>query len=440
MRVLIWATHLQTDILALAAHLDRVPGVAMLIVVPGADRFRRTALARARPFQAPVIDRADPRLSAWLAAFGADVVVADNHIPPPGSAPRLLYMWHGLGWKARSQLDLRVFCLQVKRLTGIDPRTPNSRFRAQCYGPTDRAWRIEKWGLPPSACVTTGMAFADLIDDAPLKRTELAKHYRIDVMNRHTVLLSVTWHYGGIFAQRPGTGRTLASLFGRGASSPRDLEFVRGLIDKVREHGANLLICLHDRHRYDPDFIAELEAIEADEPLVEMRFKDEHPDNMSDLLVADVMLSNLSSFISYFYLLGRPAIHILPGDPSGVIERTTMLLSRIRLRRRVSADRAWMIDPHDTGGVLIMNTDDAKKELDAALRNPDLHTRAAADWLDRHLPIRDGRACERLTTELERLCLASLPTRKSVSPGSTDIRFVERYRRSGSSAEGQLRS
>jgi len=151
-----------------------------------------------------------------------------------------------------------------------------------------------------------------------------------------------------------------------------------------------------------------------------LRFKDEHPDNMSDLVVADVMLSNLSSFISYFYLLGRPAIHILPGDPSGVMERTTMLLSRIRLRRRVSADQAWMIDPHDIGGVLVMNTDEARKELDAALRDPNMHNGAAAVWLDHHLPIRDGRACERLTVELEKLCRAS--RRSIISPMSIEPR------------------
>ena len=172
-RVVIWATHLQTDILALAAHLDRCADVALLIVANDSKAFCGEPVAAALALSAPLLDRNHPATAAAVRRFAADVAVADNHVPPKGVAPRLVYMWHGLGWKARSRIDLAVFYRQVKRLTGIDPRRPNPRFLAQCYGPTDRAWRIRDWKLPAESCPVVGMAFAAILRDPPYSKTAI---------------------------------------------------------------------------------------------------------------------------------------------------------------------------------------------------------------------------------------------------------------------------
>ena len=234
-RVLIWATHLQTDILAVAAHLDDCPDVALLIVAGDAAAYRREPIATALALTARVLDRGDPATLAQVRAFGADVVVADNHVPPKGVAPRLFYMWHGLGWKARSRLDLAVFYRQVKRLTGSDPRRPHPQFLAQCYGPTDRAWRVREWKLPAEACPEVGMAFAALLRDPPYDKEAIAPRYAIDVLRRKTVLLSITWHSGGIFD-----------------GGKADLDLVARLIATSSARNANLLVCLHDRHSLTP--------------------------------------------------------------------------------------------------------------------------------------------------------------------------------------------
>lgn len=405
MRVLIWATHLQTDVMALAAWLDRSEEVALMIVTPGAARFLETNIAAALGFRAPLLDRRDPATMRKVRAFAADVVVADNHVPPPGTAPRLFYMWHGLGWKARSRLDLQIFYHQVKQLTGIDPRLPNPNFRAQCYGPSDRAWRIEDWQLPAESCADIGMAFSDLLLDPPYLREQAAAAYALDVMRRRTVLMAITWHYGGVFAARPSLWRTLLSLFGRTPINRQDIAFLDRMIEAVRARGANLLICLHDRHRYDRAFLAMIDELAEAHSFIELRFKDEHPDNMSDLLVADVMISNLSSFLAYFYLLRRPAIHILPGC-GGMrgLERAMMLFSRIRLRRRCRDGEAWMLDPRDTGGPIVCDSDQAVEAMVAALDDPRAGRAAADSWLARHLPRIDGNACKRFETELRTLC------------------------------------
>lgn len=408
-RVLIWATHLQTDILALAAHLDRCPDVALLIVAGDAPAYRREPIDAALALAASVLDRGDPATIAQVRAFAADVVVADNHVPPKGVASRLFYMWHGLGWKARSRIDLAVFYQQVKRLTGVDPRRPNPRFLAQCYGPTDRAWRVREWKLPAEACPEVGMAFAALLRAPPYDKREIAAAYAIDVLSRTTVLLSITWHSGGIF----DGGET-------------DLSLVARLIATTSARNANLLVCLHDRHRYAPSLVSGIEALVAAAAHAELRFKSEHPDNLADLLVADVMVSNLSSFLAYHYVSGRPAIHIVPHRKKSV-ERVAMLLSRFRVRRKVKADEAWMIDPADTGGVCVSCIEDTLHAVNAALDDPRPGAEAAAAWLARHVPRLDENAAQRIKDSLVAMCAtpASMRRRDATQFGSKAVELPD---------------
>jgi hypothetical protein len=396
-RVVVWATHLQTDILALCAHLDRCADVALLIVTEQAAAFAREPVARALALRAPILARDQPGLMAQVRAFGADVAVADNHVPPAGTAPRLFYMWHGMGWKARSRLDLEVFYQQVRQLTGDDPRRPSDRFRAQCYGPTDLAWRIGSWGIAASNCVVTGMCFSDMLRDPPYVRADITGEFGIDVLRRKTLLLSITWHYGGIFA-RDGS-------LARQAAQARDLAFVRRIVETTDRRGANLLICLHDAKRYDAGFLAELGRIASAAPTVAIRFKSEHPDNLADLLVADVMVSNLSSFLACHYVLGRPSVHILPAHAGARrIERVVMLLSRFRIRVRSRTGDVWMLDPADTGGANAADEDTALAAIGAALDDPASGIAPTRAWLQRHLHPIDGQACARAKAAIDQLC------------------------------------
>ena len=88
-RVIVWATHLQTDILALAAHLDTCRDVELLIVAADTAAFRREPIAGSLKLWARLLDRNDPQTMRRVQVFRADVVVADNHVPPKGTAPRL---------------------------------------------------------------------------------------------------------------------------------------------------------------------------------------------------------------------------------------------------------------------------------------------------------------------------------------------------------------
>ena len=362
MRILVWATHPQFDIMTFASYLDRVAGVELLVVTRHLAAFLSQPFARVRPFSAPVLDCDDPDVTERLRGFAADVAIMDNRLPPIGSAPRLVNIGHGLGWKNPGAADLWVYHQGKARFTGLDPRQPNPHLLVLCYGETDFHWRTAKWGLHPANCRKIGMPFGDLLLDPPYGREQLQRDYRID-LRKKTVLLNITWHYGGVFAQPTGVLPTLKRWFGRPPAA--DFDFVERLAQAVTARDANILFCLHDRRRYTPAVRRAFETIAARHCNIELKYRDERPDNLADLLIADVMISNYSSFITPFYLLKRPAIHIRPVKRDGTRFRYAMMTFAGLWSRTASVDNeAYMMDIDDTGGPIV---DTVEQAIDAVL-------------------------------------------------------------------------
>lgn len=430
MRILLWATHLQTDLLALAYALDRADDVDLLIVVPDPNRFLAEPISRVMPLGAQILDRNHRATFRRARAFRADAVVADNHLPPAGLSRRLAYLWHGLGWKARSRKDLTHLYRQVEDITGLDPRDFNPRFLAQCYGEPDRHWRITEWKLHPESCVVTGMCFSDLLLHPPYERADLASDYQIDVAHHPVVLLSVTWHFGGAVAhtsvphlagirERARDAIVLASRALPRLASDRitshlpppitwesERALLQGLLTTARDHGAHVLLCLHERKRYDPAYLHAVHELARQVGGVQVKHKNEHPDNLADLLVTDVMVSNLSSFITYFYVTGRPTVHLHPLPKGGHAPalRASLSLGRVRYRRPDPDEPLFMCDPEDNGGLLARDPEGAREALTRALEEPDCCQNAAADWLSRHVhPIDGATASPRLVQALRGL-------------------------------------
>jgi len=396
MRVLLWATTLQADALALALALDAGADDVM-VVCTGPEALAREPIARVRPLSCPVLARDDADTLARARAFAADVVVFDNHLPPIGVAPRVCSMWHGLGWKARPSSDLELFHAGIAERTGIDPRRPNPRFLAQCYGEPDRRWRIESWGLDAAACRVIGMPFSDLLLAPPYDRQLLAPWYpELEVGARPTVLLSFTWHYGRIFPGTwPGT-----RWFSRDPGTA-DATFLRALASAIVDDGAQVLLCLHDRHRYEPAYLAALREAVVGLPRVHVKHKDERPDNLADLVIADAMVTNLSSFVTYFYASGRPSVHIVPETDADV---RFVQFKRGRLReRRDATTTPWMTDPRDNGGLTASTPDQTLAAVARAIREPDCCRERAATWLAARVHGMDGHTCARMTEALREL-------------------------------------
>lgn len=402
MRVLLWATTFQADILALALHLDARPDCSLLVVTEHAAEYARSPVARARPISAPVLDRHAAEAAAAVRQFGADIVVCDNHFPPFKAAPRVCALWHGLGWKARPSGELPAFYGHVRRLTGVDPRAANPRFMAQCYHARDCAWRTREWQLEPASCRVTGSCFADLLrGEAPYSKPALEDEYRLD-LSRQTVLVNVTWHYGRIF---PGSWQP--KLLG---SSPfdDDVAFLRQLFGRVREHGANVLFCLHDRKRYEARYLAALHELATEfAGSISLRHKDEHPDNWADLWVADVMLSNLSSFSTFIYHYDKPVVHLCPPSSDDDVSFAQYSWRGLHPRRRKSAAPRWMNDPRDNGGLTAVTANEALAAIDRALEDPGCCRERARRWLMDHVAFPEPSASVCLASELERLSRAS---------------------------------
>ncbi|MCD6500283.1 MAG: hypothetical protein J7M25_18460 [Deltaproteobacteria bacterium] len=392
MKVCFWTTTLQADILSLAYQIEQSGRHESIIVTPDPDPFFSEPLAQAMPLHAPVLRRKAFGTNARVRRFRPDVIVADNHLPPRGLSERLAYFWHGLGWRVRGPDGLAQFHKKASILVG-DVREPNPNFMAQCYGPADHKSRIEDWGIAPQNCRILGMAYSDLILNPPYSKENLAPFYSIDILNRPTVLLSLTWAFG----------RTL-QRFGN------DIETIDRLFSSVEARGGNVLFCLHDRFRYDKKYLVALHAVAARHEHVQIKHKDEHPDNLADLIVADVMISNYSSFINFFYPTERPSIHIFPViETEDGYQMHQYRRGKVRPWNVSHNDPFWMIPPEDTGGLVVHDEPELMAALDRALAEPDCCQQTSRSWIDRYVEGMDKTTCARIEAALEALVAGEPP-------------------------------
>lgn len=382
-RILLWVSTLQADILALALHLESRDDVDLLIATDGLQTWRTEPIALVRPLRAPMLERGEAATRAAVLQFRADVVVCDNHFPEFPAAPRVVHLWHGLGWKATPPSDISTRLGHIRRLSGADPRTPNSNFLAQCYHERDKAWRVESWGVAPENCRVVGSCFSDLLINPPYTRSDLAPRYTIPVAERPTLLVSFTWHYGRIF---PGSWQP--KFLGR-SPMDADLAFLGQVAARASDHGASILLCLHDRWRYEQAYLDALHREAARFPHIQIKHKNEHPDNLADLVVADAMITNLSSFITYFYHLGRPSVHLAPRTGE------TMTVGRMKSGslKAVKSDQddMWMNDPADNGGFTAYDAEEALAAISTALTQPDSCIVRSQAWLESHMLPADGK-------------------------------------------------
>ncbi len=94
-----------------------------------------------------------------------------------------------------------------------------------------------------------------------------------------------------------------------------------------------------------------------------------------------------------------------------------MLFSRWRVKRRIKAEDAWMLDPTDTGGPRVFDGEQARAAVERALDDPSWGLEESTDWLRRHLLAVDGQAATRAEIYLKQLCadaaLALTPPRSA---------------------------
>ena len=402
MRVLIWATTLQADILALALCLDQHPEHELL--ASNLDAYLAEPIAKVRPLQSKVIDRLKADVEGEVALFKPDVTVIDNHFPGFKCSTHIVKMWYGLGWKAPSKKALSSYYKDVRRLTGLGPDEKNPFFMAQCYGEHDRNWRIKGMRFHPDNCVIVGMPFADLIMKPPYTKQELKDHYTIDIERRKTLLVNFTWHYGNIVSYQPGLIGHIKRTLNIGSLNGSDEVFLRNLCEKAFAQNADVLFCMHDRWRYSEDYLAIYKGLKASYgKRIQIKHKDEHPDNLADLCVADVMVSNLSSFITFFYHRKNPSIHLCP-VPRSVKNINFARLSKRRrdiVYRRANRDQGYMADPADNGGMTAYSRDECLKMISAGLGDQNICVAETEAFIAKRIHKADGQSAMRYVEAIE---------------------------------------
>jgi hypothetical protein len=291
----------------------------------------------------------------------------------------MLVVWHGFGWRVDDLTQMR---RELTRLVG-DVTRPNSKFRWLACGDWDRRYRIDHSKLAPENVVAFGSAYSDwLLPQSPLRksfdRRSVQAHYRVD-LERPTVLLALTWHHGGPLAHWGD-----------------DTALLDALLRNIVERGANAIVRMHDRHRYEPEYADALEVFLQDRPHVELKWKNRAPDSYVDLLVSDVMISNYSSILNGFYHTRRPSLHVDPGGEQGAPQYYRRWKGgRVQKVRVGDPASVWKLDADEHGGLRVGSFDELLRGLDRALADPECCAQRAAEFCARYITASDGHTCSR---------------------------------------------
>jgi hypothetical protein len=385
MKICIWSTSLQADTLALALALNADPEIELLVVAANLAAYRSEPIAIHCPLDCALIDRSEVGHEARVMAFNADIFIADNHLPKYLVGERLVFLWHGLPLKIQPNRDIRSFHRRCKRLVGSVKRV-NKRFLAQCYQKMDFDHRVNHWKIAPSNCRSWGSGYTDLLLAPPYQRHDLEDYYRLDVTGRKNILISLTWNFGD-------------KAFG--VLGDDDAIFTE--IFRIAEaHDANIIFSMHDRFRFNDGFVQKIEYYAARYPRSFVKFKNEHADNLADLVVSDVMICNFSSFIVFHYFTGKPSIHIQPVDDSKwFIGLPTLKGGRIRGNLRLNTRRLWLYPFQDNGGLLPLTQQQLADDLSRSLEDPTFGQQQAQQFIADKIHNPDGATCNRIIRDLK---------------------------------------
>ncbi|MBN1611177.1 MAG: hypothetical protein JW940_31380 [Polyangiaceae bacterium] len=380
-RICFWCTSFQADNQALACYLAELSDFEVMVATDRPEAYLREPVNGLMPYRGHLVNRSERTIRGSLERFAPHVVVIDNHLPRFRVAPLWLALWHGFGWRVD---DLSGWRDRLGALIG-DVGRPSSAFRWLAFGDWDREYRIAHSQLAPENVVSVGSPYSDLLlPSSPLRAdfrpSRVQSHYSIDVVATRTVTLGLTWHHGGAF-----------SHWGD------DAELLSRFAEHVGNRGANLLVRVHDRHRYEPDELARFEGLASRFPHVQLKFKSDYPDSCVDLLVTDVLVSNYSSFLNAFYHTRRPSVHIDPVDIQSHTYVQRILAKGTLLSCHVSDPAAqWKLAPDQIGGLRARSFAELCASVDRALDEPDCCREASAAFCARYIKNADGQTRARI--------------------------------------------
>ncbi len=387
LKILVWATTFGADLWSFTRWLDQRSDVQVKVVMGDPRRFKREGVARLFPLErTQLIKRRKLHDVTGVPLFNPDVTIIDNHVPLRAQSDKAFVLWHGFGWKGpNDRHEWKMFHAQLRRNWG-DPLSPNRNFRWQCFGPWDFEHRTEVGGIHPENARILGAASHDDLR-VPLDKLRAQPYYPFDVVNRKTVLIAPTWHYGEVFAH----WGTDADLFER-------------LLSHLEQRGVNVILRLHDSFRFGRYYRRFLGDLAAKHRNVLLKFKDEAPDNFLDLQVSDTLITNFSSIANLFYATRRPTVHVYPvrsADEEFMWRKYTVV--GVREKKIQNARYIWKLPPETNGGLLAHSFDELLEQVDQALDEPECCAERVGAFLDEHMLGADGKSCERIWGALTEL-------------------------------------
>jgi hypothetical protein len=379
MKVLFYASTFGADLLAFALYLDKKPNVTAKVLLSEPDQFTHEGIAKIYPLKAELIKKSVKNYFFKPGGFDPDVTIMDNKVPLRAPSPNGLMLWHGFGWKGPN--DEKEFGWLHKSITAAwgSAKEPNDHFRWQCFGPWDQKHRTEVSGFHPDNCRQLGAASHDLLRD-PLPKEKIQPFYPFDVVSKKTILIAPTWHYGEVL-----------SHWGR------DADLFEKLFNRIEAHDANVILRLHDSFRFERNYIQFLEELVRRHPNTILKFKDQHPDNLLDMMVSDALITNYSSIANLYYATGRPTIHIYPvkDEDEDFLWRKHTALGTFK-KTVDSVKYIWKLPPEEHGGLMARDFDTLLEQVDQAIESPDCCKQKTQDFLDKYMLGADGKNCDRI--------------------------------------------
>lgn len=388
-RVCFWTTAFQADVLALARYMGADERFEPLVVLDDKAGFLRQPVHRLLPLSCELLDKDCGATMRRARDFGARVTIVDNQFPKRKLSPKLFVLWHGFGWKGPN--DVKEFARKhrhIRRLSGASSMEPNENFLWQCFGPTDLEHRHLVSGFARENLRSLGAAFTDELLDTTISREQALGCYPQLAKARRVGLIALTWHYGRAF-----------SHWGD------DIDLLRRLFDRMSSRQCAAIVRMHDRKRYERAYLLRIERLAARYPGAVLKFKDEEPDSLLDLVASDFIISNFSSILNYYYATGKPSIHVYPVAAAGeAFLWRRWRRGRVRTTKVPSADYVWKLPPEENGGLLVRSFEEMLAALDRVLEEPDCCRKASAGFIERHMAPVDGRTRERICRAILELC------------------------------------
>ena len=139
-------------------------------------------------------------------------------------------------------------------------------------------------------------------------------------------------------------------------------------------------------------------------PNVLLKFKDRDPDNLLDMMVSDILITNFSSIANLFYATGRPTLHIYPvksEDEEFQWKQSTVL--GMRTKKLDSVKYIWKLPPEENGGLLARDFEMLIEQLEEAFNDPECCKESSQAFLDKYMLGADGKSCERIWNAVQEL-------------------------------------